>query len=81
MYRWIFVGLISTGALAQTIQEPDRTVFRKRTQLDFSAMPVEGGSAKPSESYVPVRGRAILKSLMKIRGSFASELQKSVDQL
>jgi hypothetical protein len=72
--------LLASTAFAQ-IHEPDRTIFRKRTDLDFSATPVDGTTAKPSDSYIPVRRPAKFANLIKIRGDFRPELQKSVDQL
>lgn len=74
----------STSAWSQTdrtIQEPDRTIVRKDTPLDFSVVEIEGGTTKPVATYIPVRRPASFDNLIKVRGSFAPELQKSVDRL
>jgi hypothetical protein len=78
----LFVGSTPT-ALAQSkvIQEPDRTVYRKKTVIDFSDVAVEGDLAKPEGSYVLDRRRTSFRSLVKIRDNFVPELQKSVDHL
>ena len=83
MNRWLLavaICLVSTSAFAQT-QAPDRTVFRKHTELRFDEVPITGGTAHPSDSYIPVRRPHIFKNLINIRGDFQPELQKSVDQL
>lgn len=85
MTRLLLFCLLSTSALAQTetvVQLPDRTIVRPKTVIRFNDVEIEPGQrARPSDSYVPVRPRGIFPSLMTVRGSFAPELQKSVDQL
>jgi hypothetical protein len=76
--------LLATSAFAQrdnVLQEPDRTVYRKKTDLDFGASPVEGEIKKPINSYIYVKGKTVFGSQMKVRGDFVPELQKSVDSL
>ena len=76
--------LIATSAWGQAeraIQEPDRTVIRSKTTIDFADVSVEGGVAKPLSSYIPVARRPVFPNLITIRGSFTPELQKSVDSL
>jgi hypothetical protein len=80
-----------TAALAQEqsqsrdtvkiIQEEDRTVFRKKTVIDFTDVAVEGELTKPEGSYVLHRKKSDFQSLIKVRENFDPELQKSVDNL
>ena len=85
--NWICLMLLfvcgAPTALAQSkvVQEPDRTVYRKKTVIDFSDVAVEGELAKPEGSYVLDRRRTTFRSLVKIRDNFVPELQKSVDHL
>lgn len=75
---------LSTTALAQetkVIREADRTVYRKRTVVDFSEVNVEGDLTKPEGSYVLNRQKAGFPSRIKVRANFQPELQKSVDNL
>jgi hypothetical protein len=87
MKRWmrgLVVGaLFAQGALAEekVIHEADRTVVRKKSVVDFSDVAVEGALAKPEGSYVLDRNHASFQSLIRVRNSFAPELQKSVDNL
>ena len=80
------VAVLAAGtALAQdrvkVIQEEDKTVFKKKTVIDFTDVAVEGELTKPEGSYVLNRKKTNFKSLIKVRDNFSPELQKSVDNL
>lgn len=80
----VVVALASFGALAQketVIREADRTVFRKKTTIDFTDVAVEGELTKPEGSYNVSKKKTSFKTLIKIRDNFNPELQKSVDNL
>ena len=89
--RWRWVGVLlalaAPPAAAQSnvrekvVQEADKTVFRKKTVIDFTDVAVEGELIKPEGSYVLDRNRTRFRSLVKVRDNFAPELQKSVDNL
>ncbi|NOK18495.1 hypothetical protein [Corallococcus carmarthensis] len=82
-------GLGAVPALAQDsgkdsvkiIQEEDRTVYRKKTVIDFTDVAVEGELTKPEGSYVLNRKKTDFQSLIKVRENFDPELQKSADNL
>jgi hypothetical protein len=63
------------------IQEEDRTVYRKKTVIDFTDVTVEGELTKPEGSYLLNRKKTDFTSLIKVRDNFNPELQKSVDNL
>jgi hypothetical protein len=63
------------------IQEEDRTVYRKKTVIDFTDVTVEGELTKPEGSYLLNRKKTDFQSLIKVRDNFNPELQKSVDNL
>ncbi|WP_338865956.1 hypothetical protein [Myxococcus stipitatus] len=65
----------------KVIQEEDRTVFKKKTVIDFTDVAVEGELTKPEGSYVLHRKKTDFQSLIKVRENFDPELQKSVDNL
>lgn len=76
----------SASAAAQqdqvkVVQEADKTVYRKKTVVDFTEVAVEGELTKPEGSYVLNRKRTNFQSLIKVRENFVPELQKSVDNL
>ncbi len=63
------------------VQEADKTVFRKKTVIDFTDVAVEGDLTKPEGSYAISKKKTSFKSLIKVRENFEIELQKSVDNL
>lgn len=65
----------------KVVQEQDRTVYKKKTVIDFTDVAVEGELTKPEGSYVLNRKQTDFQSLIKVRDNFAPELQKSVDNL
>ncbi len=85
--KWLAAAAMVVGlagpALAEekVIQEQDRTVYKKKTAVDFTDVAVEGDLTKPEGSYVLNRKKAGFRSLIKVRDNFAPELQKSVDHL
>lgn len=75
--------LVAMPALAEdkVIREADRTVFRKKTVIDFTDVAVEGELTKPEGSYSVSKKKTTFKTLIKLRDNFNPELQKSVDNL
>ena len=73
----------ATGAVAQgkVVQEADKTVFRKKTVIDFTDVAVEGELTKPEGTYALSKKKTSFRSLIKVRDNFVPELQKSVDNL
>lgn len=92
MRRWLFVLTMavmsvvcvsSQAALAQdkTVQEADKTVFKKKTVIDFNDVTLEGDLTKPEGSYILNRKKTRFGSLIKLRDNFNDELRKSSDNL
>jgi hypothetical protein len=86
-WRWgvVALGLVGGAAFAsdevRVIHEKDRTIYRKKTVVDFNDVAVEGELTKPEGSYVLNRGKSTFQSLVKVRDNFAPELRKSVNDL
>lgn len=76
-------SLASSGtAFAQdVVQEADKTVFKKKTIIDFSDVTIQGELTKPEGSYILNRKKTKFRSLLKIRGDFLPELFNSIDNL
>ncbi len=88
MKRLISVSLVgwlmSAGAAFaedKVVKEADKTVFRKKTVIDFTDVAVEGELTKPEGSYSISKKKTTFKTLIKVRDNFNPELQKSVDNL
>lgn len=65
----------------KVIHEEDKTVYKKKTVVDFNDVTLEGELTKPEGSYLVDRKKARFSSLIKLRDNFLPELQKSVDNL
>lgn len=84
-WRWLGVAVVGVAGIAsaqvRVIHEKDRTVYRKKTVVDFNDVAVEGELTKPEGSYVLNRSKSTFQSLVKVRDNFAQELRKSADDL
>jgi hypothetical protein len=65
----------------KVVQEADRTIYQKRTVIDFSDVAVEGELSRPEGSYSVSKRRTTFRTLVKVRDSLAPELQKSAENL
>jgi hypothetical protein len=61
--------------------EGDKTVFSKKTVIDFSDVNIEGELTKPEGSYVKNRKKTRFRNLIEMRGDFRPELARSVNKL
>lgn len=83
----LVMGLASTWSsvsFAQTevVQTPEKTEYEKVTKIDFDvASQVRGNLTRPEVTFVDAPARAKFASMVKIRGNFASELERSADNL
>ncbi len=77
------LSLLSTAAVAQdkVTREADKTVFRKKTTIDFTDVAIDGELTKPEGSYSVSKKKTTFKTLIKVRDNFNPELQKSVENL
>lgn len=95
-FRWIIVAMAfsaiaftSIHATAQNkgdsnvtvVRGKDRTIFKKKTVIDFEDSTVEGDLIKPEGSSYTVRGRSKFGSLIRYRPSFIKEMWKSARNL
>lgn len=75
------LGAAQAQDRVKVIQEADRTLYKKKTVVDFTDVAVEGELTKPEGAYLIDRKRTHFQSLVKVRDNFVPELQKSVDNL
>jgi hypothetical protein len=77
------LSLVSASALAddKVVREADKTVFRKKTTIDFTDVAIDGELTKPEGSYSVSKKKTTFKTLIKVRDNFNPELQKSVENL
>lgn len=74
-------GTAFAQAEDKVVTEADKTVFKKKTIIDFSDVTIQGELTKPEGSYVLNRKKTNFKSLLKIRANFLPELFNSTDNL
>lgn len=77
----VCLASVSARAEDKVVREADKTVFRKKTVIDFTDVAVEGELTKPEGSYSVSKKKTTFKTLIKLRDNFNPELQKSVDNL
>lgn len=82
-FSLVAVLFASGAAFAEdkVVKEADKTVFRKKTVIDFTDVAVEGELTKPEGSYAISKKKTTFKTLIKVRSDFNPELQKSVNNL
>ena len=86
MRRFVVLAVAAACAapsLAQDsyVQESDKTVYSKKTVIDFSDVNIEGELTKPEGSYVKNRKKTRFRNLIEMRGDFRPELSRSVSKL
>lgn len=69
------------AAESKVIQEEDKTVFKKKTVIDFNDVTLEGELTKPEGSFQMSKKKTKFGNLIKLRNDFLPELQKSTDNL
>jgi hypothetical protein len=82
----ILLASLAFGSLAlaqedKVVQESDKTVYKKKTIIDFSDVTIQGELTKPEGSYVLNRKKTNFRSLLKLRQDFLPELFNSTDNL
>lgn len=79
----LVVGSSASTVYAQdtVIQQEDKTVYKKKTVIDFTDLSIEGELTKPQGSYLLNRRKTGFTSLLKYRQNFLPELRNSVDNL
>jgi hypothetical protein len=63
------------------VQEADKTVFRKKTVIDFTDVAIDGELTQPEGTYTLSKKKTRFKSLIKDRQDFVPELRDSKDNL
>jgi uncharacterized protein YdeI (BOF family) len=79
----VLISLAAPAAFAQdnVVEEGDKTVYNKKTVIDFSDVNIEGELTKPEGSYIKNRKKTRFRNLIELRGNFRPELKRSVNAL
>jgi len=73
--------LLGVAAAPAMAQEDRKIVYKKRTEIDFEDVSVEGELKKPHGAYLLDRRRGNFNPLIKIRTDFNEEIYRSVDEV
>ena len=77
----LFAALAVPAAAQDASVEADKTVYSKKTVIDFSDVNIEGELTKPEGSYIKNRKKTRFRNLIELRGNFRPELSRSVSKL
>ena len=61
--------------------EEPKIVYKKKTEVDFEALEIEGQLVKPQGALVLERQRAAFNPLIKLRTDFSYEMNRSVEEI
>jgi len=59
----------------------ENVVYKKKTEIDFEAVDIEGQIKKPPGALVQEKERALFNPLVHIRRSFAVEMTQSINDI
>jgi hypothetical protein len=71
----------TVNAQDNAVVEADKTIYNKKTVIDFSDVNIEGELTKPEGSYIKNRKKTRFRNLIELRGNFRPELARSVSKL
>ena len=66
--------------LAQETEEP-KVIYKKKTEIDFEALEIEGELIKPQGNLILDRQRANFNPLIRLRADFSVEMSDSVKNI
>ena len=81
MKRIIFIGLLlSPEVFAEDKDEPI-VLYKKKTEIDFEALELEGELVKPQGNLILERKKANFNPLIKLRKDFTQEINQSIGDI
>lgn len=81
LVAWAGAAMASVPTKVRVIHEKDRTVYRKKTVVNFGDVTLDGEWANPEGAYVLDRERTHFKTLVKVKKRFTRKLRASTDDL
>ena len=75
------LGFTFTAGIAMAQDDSRRIVYKKKTEIDFEDVDVEGDLKKPHGAYLLDRRRGNFNPLIKIRTDFNDQILRSVDEV
>jgi len=76
MKKLLFIGLLfSAPVMADDTEEP-KVIYRKKTEIDFENLDIEGELVKPQGALLLERKKANFNPLIKLRQNFTTEINQ-----
>ena len=82
MKKLLIIGLLfSAPVMADDKKEDPKVIYKKKTEIDFENLDIEGELVKPAGALVLERKRANFNPLIKLRQNFTTEINQSVGDI
>tara|TARA_Y100001963_G_C6780175_1_gene449437 strand:+ start:2032 stop:2274 length:243 start_codon:yes stop_codon:yes gene_type:complete len=78
--KYFLLGFLITWSNAAHAEEP-KTVYKKKTEIEFDSLELEGELVKPQGALVLERKRASFNPLIKLRKDFNIEMNQSTKHI
>jgi len=72
--------LLTLLTLAQEVEEP-KVIYKKKTEIDFEALELEGELIKPQGNLILERKRANFNPLIRLKEDFNTEMAESIKNI
>ena len=81
MKKLLFIGLLFSAPVMADDKEDPKVIYRKKTEIDFENLDIEGELVKPQGALLLERKKANFNPLIKLRQNFTSEINQSVTDI
>jgi hypothetical protein len=77
----LIIGLLLHSSVTLADDEKPEVIYKKRTEIDFEALELEGELVKPQGNLILERKRAVFNPLIKLKEDFNTEITDSVKNI
>ena len=81
MKKILIIGLLLHSSVTLADDEKPEVIYKKRTEIDFEALELEGELVKPQGNLILERKRAVFNPLIKLKEDFNTEITDSVKNI
>jgi hypothetical protein len=81
MKKLLIIGLLIYSSVSLADDEKPEVIYKKKTEIDFEALELEGELVKPQGNLILERKRAVFNPLIQLKKDFDSEIQQSVGDI
>ena len=81
MKKILIIGLLFSAPVAADDKEDPKVIYKKKTEIDFENLDIEGELVKPQGALLLERKKANFNPLIKLRQNFTVEINDSVKDI